>query len=104
MQRKLSKSKALILGNIMPTKNRNNPDQGRVYDMNHIAPCITNTSGGVEDNRSSWSKKINVIGQMDNMSDHTLEMANRVYGTDGLCPTISTMQGGGRQPKILTKE
>ena len=25
----------------------------------------------------------------------------RVYGTDGLSPTLNTMQGGGREPKIL---
>jgi len=25
----------------------------------------------------------------------------RVYGTDGIAPTLSTMQGGGQEPKIL---
>lgn len=40
------------IGNCMPSKNRSNPNQGRVYD------------------------------------------------TDGLCPTISCMTGGGRQPMI----
>lgn len=29
------------------------------------------------------------------------EMANMVYSTDGLCPTIRTMQGGGLEPKIV---
>lgn len=27
----------------------------------------------------------------------------RVYGTDGVSPTLNTMQGGGREPKILIK-
>lgn len=27
----------------------------------------------------------------------------RVYGTDGKSPTLNTMQGGGREPKILVK-
>ena len=27
----------------------------------------------------------------------------RVYATDGLAPTLNTMQGGGRQPKIIVK-
>ena len=27
----------------------------------------------------------------------------RVYNTDGLAPTLNTMQGGGREPKVLVK-
>ena len=34
-----------------------------------------------------------VIGQMDN-SDGTFESANRVYGNDGVAPTIPTCGGG----------
>ena len=29
------------------------------------------------------------------------EQVRRVYGTDGISPTLNTMQGGNRQPKIL---
>ena len=29
---------------------------------------------------------------------------SRVYNADGLAPTLSTMQGGGQEPKILLKE
>lgn len=45
--------------------------------------------------------EIRIIGQMDNTQDHTLESANRVYGTNGLSPTLPTCVGGGHQPKIL---
>ena len=38
---------------------------------------------------------------MDNTLDSTFESANRVYDTDGLCPTIPTCGGGGIQPKIM---
>ena len=48
--------------------------------------------------------KIEIIGQMDNTIDHTHESANRVYGTDGIAPTIPTCGGGGIQPKILEVE
>lgn len=34
------------IGNIMPTKNRANPNQGRVYSVCGIAPCLTNLTGG----------------------------------------------------------
>lgn len=47
--------------------------------------------------------KINVIGQMDN-SDHTLESANRVYGKDGIAPSLNTCGGGQREPKVLEVE
>lgn len=42
-----------------------------------------------------------VIAQMDNTIDHTFESANRVYGVEGVSPTIPTCGGGGIQPKIL---
>lgn len=34
------------LGNIMPTKTRSDPNQGRVYDCAGLSSCITNVSGG----------------------------------------------------------
>ena len=34
------------LMNIMPTKTRDNPNQGRVYDINGIAPTLTKMDGG----------------------------------------------------------
>lgn len=33
--------------------------------------------------------------------DGSFESTGRIYGDDGLCPTINTMGGGGREPKIL---
>ena len=48
-------------------------------------------------------QEINMIGQMNN-SDGTFESANRVYGTDGISPTIPTCSGGGIQPKIMEIE
>lgn len=34
------------LGNVLPTKTRDNPNQGRVYHSDALSPCITNISGG----------------------------------------------------------
>ena len=45
--------------------------------------------------------EIEVIGQMDHTMDHTFESANRVYGTDGIAPTLPTSCGGGHTPKIM---
>ena len=40
---------------------------------------------------------INVINKKDGMPRET----NRVYSSQGLSPTLNTMQGGGREPKII---
>lgn len=34
------------LGNCCPTKTRNNPNQGRVYDLSGLAPALTAAEGG----------------------------------------------------------
>lgn len=41
--------------------------------------------------------KINMIGMLDIKGN---EQVRRVYGTDGVYPTLNTMQGGNRQPKV----
>jgi len=42
--------------------------------------------------------KINQLGMLDIKGS---EQIRRVYGIDGISPTLNTMQGGNRQPKIL---
>ncbi len=48
-----------------------------------------------------------VVRQVGNVSKSNSfggnPQAGRVYATDGLSPTLNTMQGGGREPKILVK-
>ena len=34
------------IGNVMPTKTRGNPNQGRVYNADGIAPCLNKMDGG----------------------------------------------------------
>ena len=42
-----------------------------------------------------------VFNIVDNSNGFTNPQCGRVYDTDGLSPCLSTMQGGGREPKIL---
>ncbi len=53
-------------------------------------------------------KLITVIKQIGNLSDSDSFGGNpqtgRVYADDGLSPTLNTMQGGGREPKVMVKE
>ncbi len=39
-------SQIIWLGNVCPTKTRDNPNQGRVYDVDGIAPTLSSMSGG----------------------------------------------------------
>lgn len=43
-------------------------------------------------------ESINMVGMLD-IKDN--EQNRRVYGTDGISPTLTTMQGGNAQPKII---
>ena len=48
------------------------------------------------------------VKQLGNISDSKSFGGNpqtgRVYADDGLSPTLNTMQGGGREPKLMVKE
>lgn len=46
------------------------------------------------------NRKIKVVGLLDIKG---LECVRRVYDPTGISPTLSTMQGGERQPKIMNE-
>ena len=75
------------LMNIMPTKTRDNPNQGRVYDVNGIAPTLTKMDGG---NREPMViDEIKVVGNYM-PSNHD---ASRVVDVDGIAPTVKENHG-----------
>ena len=101
------------LMNIMPTKTRDNPNQGRVYDVNGIAPTLTKMDGGnrepfvieeesFNDNcacepqvlraeRTEYGKSIRKqyeAGEVDEKIGNMREMKPR---TDGVANTITTV-------------
>lgn len=45
--------------------------------------------------------EIDMLGMLDIKGN---EQVRRVYGVNGLSPTLNTMQGGNREPKVLVKE
>lgn len=50
------------------------------------------------------SKKVHQIGNISSSKSFGGNpQIGRVYGSDGLSPTLSTMQGGGREPKIIQR-
>lgn len=75
------------LMNIMPTKTRDNPNQGRVYDVNGIAPTLTKMDGG---NREPMViDEIKIVGNYM-PSNHD---ASRVVDIEGIAPTVKENHG-----------
>ena len=56
---------------------------------------------GSEQGRESADRQLHqgVVGRVEAINGH--DILKRVYGTDGCSPTLSTMQGGNREPKIV---
>ena len=58
---------------------------------------------GSEQSRESPDRQLyqGIIGRIEAIKGH--DQIKRVYGEDGMSPTISTMQGGNREPKIAIR-
>ena len=88
------------IGNVCPTKTRSNPNQGRVYDKDGIAPALTTMDGG---NREPMVvDEIRVVGNYM-PSNHD---ASRVVDVDGIAPTVKENHGtvtAIAEPQIIQK-
>ena len=77
-------------------QNRHSSESNSVIDPSGISHTVTAHS-------YKDSPKV-LVNQLGNISDFECFGGNpqvgRVYGTDGISPTLSTMQGGGQEPKI----
>jgi DNA-cytosine methyltransferase len=87
-------NKPLILngknkGHIGDLDYKDNERQRRVYSDDVKSPTLLSRSD---------SPRILNIGSLDMKASQQIK---RVYDVNGLCPTLDTMQGGHRQPKIL---
>lgn len=81
--------------------------QQRVYSAEGNAPtiCAGTNGGGKEPCKiiefSTGENKIINAGMLDGSG---YESIRRVYDPNGISPTITTMQGGNTQPKVLVEE
>ena len=74
---------------------RNYPQGNRVYDSNNIACSQTANGGGIGGKTGLY-----LVGNLDIKGN---EQIQRVYNEEGISPTLNTMQGGNRQPKVMYK-
>lgn len=91
------------IGNCCPTKTRDNPNQGRIYDTEGLAPCLNQMGGG---NRQPFILTVKKIGNIYPSGGQN----GNVYDSGGLSPTIlsgetNTKGNGGigssNAPKVL---
>ena len=117
--------KVRSIGNIHPSGNGMN---GEVYESAGLAPTLTTNKGEgqkiaipvltpdcTDKRQNGYRCKSNeepmftlttqdkhgilIAGKLPGNHDQN----SRVYDTDGLAPTLSTMQGGGQEPKIIQR-
>lgn len=71
-----------------------NERQRRVYSIEGISPSVLSRSD---------SAKIMEVIRLGNLygEDRGTGFAGNVWDKSGVCPTITTMQGGGREPMII---
>ena len=83
--------------NVVGNYSKSNHDATRIVETNGLAPTVRECHGSVtaivED-----EAQINMLGLLDINGN---DQVRRVYGVDGLSPTLNTMQGGNTQPKII---
>lgn len=76
--------------------NRHSSDANSIIDPSGISHMVTAHSY-----KDAPKVMVNQLGNISNSKSFGGNpQVGRVYGTDGISPTLSTMQGGGREPKI----
>ncbi|KAF0510584.1 DNA (cytosine-5-)-methyltransferase [Pediococcus acidilactici] len=77
----------------------------RIFIVGHLRGQRTRKVFPIIRENKKTDKPDKVVNQIGNISNSKSFGGNpqvgRVYGTDGIAPTLSTMQGGGQEPKIL---
>ena len=98
----IEKPQIEVLGNYM----KSNHDATRVVNPDGIAPTVRECHGSVtavaiKDKNDKNYAQINILGLLDIKGK---DQVRRVYGVDGISPTLNTMQGGNKQPKIVEEK
>ena len=82
--------KVMQIGNCRPTKNRKNPNQGRIYDVNGISPCIHTMGGGNLEPHIIEPKVIGSIGEKKSNGGQQWYQQDRIYDGDEIAISVTT--------------
>lgn len=100
--------KDLIERNVLPANQVlidgtiNNPDKIKISNC-ISARCDRGISNHKKEGTLVVEPKIQQIGNLVHRDNYENPQVGRVYDSKGLSPTLSTMQGGDRQPKVVVK-
>ena len=75
------------------------PTEQRVEVGGDVANCITT----VQKDSFVVVPKIIQVANISEEKSFSNPQTDRIYSSEGLCPTLDTMHGGGRQPKIVER-
>ena len=75
------------------------PTEQRVEVGGDVANCITT----VQKDSFVVVPKIIQVANISEEKSFSNPQTGRIYSSEGLCPTLDTMHGGGRQPKIVER-
>lgn len=104
-----NKVRCIQLGNIAVGKSWDNPQSGRIYSVDGIAPTLNTCGGAIWNQRYQKSRKgkkilqtgIKRLGNILPTSTRENPNQGRVYDTGGIAPAITS--GGGTVPCIITE-
>jgi site-specific DNA-cytosine methylase len=114
----LEVDKPVRLGGVFDEENGTRHQAGSVYDKDGISPTIDTGQGGwrqplitedtyvINENETFTYNHSgnNVIGEMGgSLWDSRHESIRRVYDTETIAPSITSCQGGGTHPEVLTE-
>lgn len=89
------------IGNVCPNKNRDNPNQGRVYDKEGLSPTLNSMRGGnlqpmvIVENKSIKPNLVGGIGEKKSNNGTQYYQQDRVYDSNTVAMALpATLQGG----------
>lgn len=83
------------LGNYLPTKTRDNPNQGRIYSADGIAPCLNRMDGGGREPSVAVPISEDILLPGKNYNQRKI-----VHPADGISRTLISNGHSGNEPKI----
>ena len=98
------------LGNVFPTKKRSNPNQGRVYDVNSLAPSLNCMGGGnrqpmiVEAHKIKMPKVIGGLGEKKSNGGQQYFQQDRVYDIGDVAMALPSALPGGSYRYLMVKK
>ena len=89
---------------IFPTGNGRTVKLKDILDPKEIVPANMYMNDRPYEPRNNTAESDNGLIHLGNLNMAGNESIKRVYSPDGVCPTLTTMTGGHRQPKIYLGE